>query len=88
VAADPQTMPTDFCCESARLLESTPTIAIYYYTVSQKYGPQQFIGDNFTNSQYLLIIFGKKTIQFSDDYGKKGFHNNSSNLTQMKHVPV
>ena len=31
-AADPQTKPPDFACESAcRLLSSTTTIAIYYY---------------------------------------------------------
>ena len=31
-AADPQTRPNDPGCESAcRLLEATPTIAIYYY---------------------------------------------------------
>jgi len=37
-AADPQTKPPDFGCESAcfRQLSSTATIAIYYYYSAQK----------------------------------------------------
>jgi len=36
-AADPQTKPNDLGCESAcRLLQSTPTIAIYYCYSFQK----------------------------------------------------
>jgi len=40
------------------------------YTVSQKTRPLRLIWHNFTNSQHLLIIFGRETdlIQFSTDY--------------------
>ena len=36
-ATDPQTRPNDPVCESTcRLIEATPTIAIYYYYSAQK----------------------------------------------------
>jgi len=67
------------------------------YTVSQKTGPVLLIWHNFTNSQYLLITFGRgrDLIQFSSNYGKvfklaenqlHGFYSNSSDLTHLKQL--
>ena len=65
------------------------------YTVSKKTGPLRWIWHNFTNSQHLLIMFGReKPYLILNWYDKKfffklawnqlgGFHNNSSDLTHL-----
>ena len=85
-------LPTNFFANTfSSRLAYTPFI-IHIYTVSQQNWTATIIWHNFTNSQHLLIIFGRERdiIQFLIKYGKvfklawnqlRGFHNNSSELT-------